>query len=176
MKTYQFKNLLFEYFYSKFIENYPEFTGKVFRERLKINKPEYPYLIMKSGERTRINKRFEKFRKNDIDYVRASYRISVNFSVHVLEEKPLQAEMLADEAADFIEEIFLDRESTHVDLRNSGIVINEELCSGIRDKSEFSKTAQEFIRDINIIFEFEHMKTESSELAKEIETNVVFKK
>lgn len=175
MKTYQFKNTLFEYFYSKFIEAYPAFEGKVFRERLKIDKPDCPFLVLKSGERNRINKRFEKFRENNIDYIRANYRMVVNFKLHVLEEKPMQAEAFADEALDFIEAFFLDNESTHADLRDVGIVVNEELCSGIRDQSEFSKTAQEFVRDIDIVFEFEDIKPEASVLGKELETNILSK-
>lgn len=173
MKTYDFKTTLFAYFNQKAIIQFPILENRIFRERLKINQPDFPYILMKSGERTRINKRFENFYKDNADHIRVQYRLPITFCIHDLREVPADAELFSDTLADFVEQFFINNQTTHVDLEENGIVINELLCSGVRDKSEFATTSQEFIREIDIVFEFEDIQTITSELGQQLETNIV---
>lgn len=172
MKTCAFKNTLFDYFNSKITSEYPELATKIFRERLKINRPDYPFVVMKSGERTRINKRFEQYETEAGKNIRVQYRQPVTFEVHDLREIPLDAEEYSDNLVDFIEHFFLNEENTHIDLRNKGIVINELLSSGIRDTSSTSVTSQEFVKEIDIVFEFEDVRIIKTAPAKELETDI----
>ena len=172
MKTYEFKNTLFEYLNNRIIVDIPELNGKIFRERLKINKPSTPFVVIKSGERTRVNKRYEKFIKNDIEYTRVQYRILLTFCVHSIKMSPIEAEQFADNTIDYIERFFIDDASTHADLSGSGIVINELMASGVRDKSAFSETNQEFIRELDIVFEFEDITEIIPEPGLELKTNI----
>ena len=172
MKTYEFKNELFNYFSGKIIEQYPELNGKIFRERLKIDKPQYPYVCLKSGIRSRINKRFERFFSDGAEYIRAQYSLPVTFAIHDIKTIPKAAEEFTDEVIDYIEMFFTSNPSTHIDLGDKGIVINEQMCSGVRDISSFSKTAQEFVKEIDIIFEFENLVQTTSELGLDLETNI----
>ena len=174
MKTYEFKNELFDYFSGKIIEHYPELEGKIFRERLKIDTPSYPYVCLKSGLRTRINSRFEKFLSDGAEYIRVQYRLPVTFSVHDIKTIPKDAEEFTDNVIDYIEMFFASNSSTHMDLGNKGIVINELMCSGVRDMSCFSKTAQEFIKEIDIAFEFENLVQTTSELGLDLETDIEY--
>lgn len=172
MKTYDFKTTLFEYFNQKAKIQFPILENRIFRERLKINQPEYPYVILKSGERTRINKRFECFRIGNTENIRVQYRLAVTFGVHDLRKTPSDAERFSDELIDYIEQFFINDRTTHVDLEARGIVVNELLCSGVRDMSQNATTSQEFIKEIDIVFEFEDIQTITSELGQELETNI----
>ena len=172
MKTYEFKNTLFEYFNNRITVDIPELNGKIFREHLKINCPQPPFICIKSGERTRINKRYENFIKNDIEYTRVQYRIILTFCVHSVATSPVEAEQFADETVDYIEKFFIDDSSTHADLSESGIIINELLCSGVKDTSSFAETNQEFVRELDIVFEFEDVSAIVPELGQELQTNI----
>ena len=172
MKTYEFKNELFNYFNGKIVEQYPELEGKIFRERLKIDKPSYPYVCLKSGIRTRLNNRFERFFSDGAEYIRVQYSLPITFSVHDIKAAPKAAEEFSDEVIDYIEMFFTSNPSTHMDLGNNGIVINEQICSGVRDISSFSKTAQEFVKEIDIAFEFENLVQITSEAGLDLETNI----
>ena len=172
MKTYEFKNELFDYFSGKIIEQYPELEGKIFRERLKIDKPSYPYMCLRSGVRTRLNNRFERFFTDGKEYIRVQYRLPVIFSVHDVREIPMEAEEFTDEVIDYVEMFFAANPTTHIDLGDMGIVINELMCSGVRDLSSFSKTAQEFIKESEVVFEFENLVETTSELGRDLETNI----
>ena len=173
MKTNEFKNILFEYFNAKICIEFPELSGKVFRERLRINQPNYPFLVLKSGERSRINKRFEHFTKDEIEYTRVQYRMPVTFSIHDIRKNPVDAEAFSDTVIDYVERFFADNDSTHTDLRQKNIVINELLISGVRDTSAFSKTAQEFVKEIDVVFEFEDVSCITSEKGKDISIDIV---
>ena len=173
MKTYQFKNTLFDYFNEKATLAFPELTDKIFRERLKVKKPDYPFIMLKSGERVRINKRFEKYQTSNGDNIRVQYSIPITFEVHALKETPSDAEKFADEIIDFVEQFFISDEQTHSELSAKGIVINELLCSGVRDCGSVTTTSQEFIREIDIVFEFEDIRTISSEAGKEVDFDII---
>lgn len=172
MKTCAFKNTLFDYFNSKITSEYPELATKIFRERLKINRPDYPYIVMKSGERLRINKRFEEYETEAGKNIRVQYRLPITFEVHDLKEIPLVAEEFTDNFIDVIEQFFINEETTHIDLRNKGIVINELLCSGVRDTSSTAVTSQEFVKEIDIVFEFEDVRIIKTTPAKELEADI----
>ena len=172
MKTYEFKNKLFTYLNNKIIIDIPELTNKVFRERLKINQPKTPYLVMKSGERTRVNKRHERFTKDNKEYTRVQYRLFITFAIHDIRVSPIESERFSDNVIDYIEKFFLDDESTHSDLSDEGIIVNELLASGVRDTSNFSETNQEFIREIDIAFEFEDLVEIQSTQGLELETKI----
>lgn len=169
MKTCTFKNILFEYFNQKVTAEYPELSENIFRERLKINRPDFPFVVMKSGERTRINKRFESYNTDSGTNIRVQYRLPVTFEVHDVKEIPLEAEEYTDNLIDFIEQFFINDELTHADLHSKGIVINELLCSGVRDTSSSALTSQEFIKEIDIVFEFEDIRVIKSTPGKELE-------
>lgn len=173
MKTYDFKTTLFEYFNQKATTQFPILENKIFRERLKINQPDFPYIIMKSGERTRINKRFECYRTDNAENIRVQYRLPITFGVHDLRKIPSDAEQFSDELIDYIEQFFINNRTTHVDLEGQGIVINELLCSGVRDISANATTTQEFIKEIDIVFEFEDIQTITPELGRELETDII---
>ena len=172
MKTYEFKNTLFEYLNNRIIVDIPELNGKVFRERLRVNAPQTPFVVIKSGERTRINKRYEHFLNNDIEYTRVQYRILLTFCVHSIKTSPVEAEQFADNTIDYLEKFFIDDATTHADLSQSGIVVNELQCSGVRDTSTFSETNQEFIRELDIAFEFEDVTEVIPEPGLELHTNI----
>lgn len=172
MKTYEFKNKLFEYFNDKTTAKFPELSTKIFRERLKINRPDYPFIMMKSGERVRINKRFEKYDTKAGKNIRVQYRLPITFEVHDIKETPMDAERFTDEMIDYIEQFFISNDITHYELRNEGIVINELLCSGVRDTSSVSTTSQEFVKEIDIVFEFEDVRTETPVSALELEAEI----
>ena len=52
-------------------------------------------------------------------------------------------------------------------------MINELLCSGVRDCSSVTTTSQEFIREIDIVFEFEDIRILSSEAGKEVDFDII---
>ena len=172
MKTFEFKNELFDYFSAKITEQFPELEGKVFRERLKIDKPPYPYVSLKSGMRSRSSRRFEKFFSDGSEYIRVQYHMPITFSVHDMRLVPINAEEFTDDVIDYIEMLFCSNSSTHVDLGNKGIVINELMCSGVNDVSSFSNTAQEFVKEIDIVFEYDNLVEISSELGQELDINI----
>ena len=172
MKTYEFKNKIFEYFNRKITEKFPVLTGKVYRERLKIKKPEFPFVVLKSGERTKINKRYETYYSNDTEYTRVQYRLPVTFEIHDLKATPMDAEILSDDVIDYTESFFEDNEETHTYFQEQGIVINELLCSGVRDTSNISETNQEFVKEIDIAFEFEDLREITSTEGKSVDINI----
>lgn len=174
MKTYEFKNTLFEYFNEKLLEKFPCLENKIFRERLKVNEPAYPYITMKSGERVRINKRFEcYYDKDKAEKIRMQFRLPITFEVHDLRTVPSDAEQFNDEVIDYIEQFFVSNKQTHSDMHERGIIINEMLCSGVRDKSSNSLTSQEFVREIDIVFEFEDIQTIVSDLGEALDITIV---
>lgn len=172
MKTYQFKNTIYEYFNEKAVISFAELENKIFREHLKVERPDYPFIMMRSGERIRINKRFEKYKVAGDENIRVQYRIPITFEVHDLQEIPLNAEKFTDEVIDFIEQFFVCDENTHSDLFGKSIVINEMLCSGVRDSSSVSATSQEFIKEIDIVFEFEDIRTYTVPAGKELYSDI----
>jgi hypothetical protein len=172
MKTYEFKNYIFEYFNDKTLLKFPDLNGKIYRERLRINKPEFPFIVMKSGERIKINKRYETYYSNNTEYTRVQYRIPITFAVHDLKQSPIDAEIFTDDVIDYIESFFEDDAQTHSYFHEQGIVINELLCSGVRDISKTTETNQEFIKEIDITFEFEDLREIPSEMGKDLEINI----
>ncbi len=172
MKTYEFKNILFEYFYDGITKEYPELKDKVYRERLRSSIPDFPYVVLRSGERVRINKRFEMFNKDGQNYIRAQFRHPVTFSVYDLNSDAMSAEKFTDNVVDSIETFFTGTTSTHFKLFEKGIVINELLSSGVIDKSSFCKTSQQFCKEITIIFEYEDIRTITSEAGLELDINI----
>ncbi len=172
MKTYEFKNILFNYINEKFSMEYPLLKGKIYRERLRINQPKYPYLVLKSGERTRINKRFENYLEGNSEFTRVQYRLPITFTLYDLKSNPEDAEQFCDEVIDYIESFFADNLSTHIDLRNLGIVVNELMISGVRDMSTYAKTDQEFVREIDIVFEFEELKEFVPERGQDLSVDI----
>lgn len=172
MKTYEFKTKLFSFFNEKMTEKFPQLEGKIFRERLRADVPSYPYMILKTGERERINKRFESFISGSSTYIRAQYRVEVVFTVYSLSENPLDAEKESDNIIDYTEQLFIDMESTHITLAGFGIVINELLTGGVRDLSTFADTNQQFRKEIGVVFEFEDIKEYIPEKGKELDINI----
>ena len=172
MKTYEFKNELFVYFNLKLSEKFPELSGKIFRERLRINQPAFPFVVLKSGERSRINKRYEHFLEGNQEHTRVQYRMPVTFAVHDVKNNPIEAEMFSDTVIDYIEMFFADNDTTHNDLREKGIIVNELMVSPVRDTSSFSKTAQEFVREIDIVFEFEDIMTILPDEGKKLSVDI----
>ena len=170
MKTYQFKNALDEFFSGKMAEQYPGLA--VFRERLRSQQPDYPFVVLKSGERTRLNKRFESFQQDGKTCVKAQFRLPVTFSVYALSQNAGDAEKFSDEVIDYIEYLFTDCRDTHFLFFVKGIVINELLNSGVRDLSRFSNTNQEFREDIDIVFEFEDVQKFSYELGEKLDIDI----
>ena len=158
MKTYEFKTKLFSFFNSRMTEKFPELEGKIFRERLRADVPSYPFMVLKTGDRERINKRFESFNADGKTYIRAQYRIEVLFSVYSLYENPCDAEEESDEIIDYTEQLFIDTDLTHAVLAEDGITINEHLAGPVRDLSSFAETNQMFRKEICIVFEFEDIK------------------
>ncbi len=172
MKTYEFKNILFEYFYNGIVREYPELKEKVYRERLRSEVPEYPYVVLRPGERVKINKRFETYQKDDVNYIRAQFRHPVTFTVYDLEESALDAEKFSDNVIDSIETFFTENNITHAELLQKGIVINELLSSGVTDKSSFCKTSQEFCKEISIVFEYDDIRTVKSDKGLMLDMNI----
>ncbi len=155
MKTYEFKNILFDYFYNGITAEFPELTEKIYRERLRSSEPGFPFIVLKSGERVKINKRFEFFYKDGAGYIRAQFRLPVTFSIYDIQQNACEAEKFTDEVIDSIEFFFTGNSTVHLDLAEKGIVINELLSSGVIDKSEYCNTAQKFLKEITIVFEYE---------------------
>lgn len=172
MKTFEFKNTLFDYFNNKIVEHFPELEGKIFRERLKIDKPQYPYICLKTGTKTRTNRRFENFYSEGKEYIRVQYSLPITFSVHDIKVNPIEAEAYTDEVIDYIELFFIANQTTHIDLNQKGIIINETMGSGVNDTSSFSNTAQEFIKETEIVFEFENIIETVPEKGKELDINI----
>ena len=172
MKTYQFKNEIFEYFNTKMTAEFPTLDGHIFRERLRSIQPEYPFVVLKSNERTRINKRFERYNSGKKTCIKAQYRLPVTFSVYMLSQNSSEAEEFSDNVIDYIEYLFTDCEDTHYTLAEKGIAVNELLNSGVRDLSSFAQTAQEFRKDIDIVFEFEDIQEYSYELGKTVDIDI----
>ncbi len=158
MKTYEFKTKLFEIFNEKMVEKFPELEGKIFRERLRADVPSYPYMVLKTGDRERINKRFETFSFDGKTCIRAQYRIEVIFSVYSLYENPCDAEKESDEIIDYTEQLFIDTDTTHALLAAEGIAVNELLAGSVRDLSSFAETNQMFRKEVSMVFEFEDIK------------------
>ncbi len=175
MKTYEFKTKLFSFFNEKMTEKFPQLEDKIFRERLRADEPEYPYMILKTGERQRINRRFETFTSGEKTYIRAQYRMEVVFGVYSLCPNPIDAEKESDDIIDYTEQLFLDTEDTHLMFMNSGIVINELLSGGVRDLSSFAQTNQQFRKEIGIVFEFEDIKEYIAEEGKELFMDINYK-
>lgn len=158
MKTYEFKTKLFSFFNDRMTEKFPELKGKIFRERLRSDVPSYPFMVLKTGDRERINKRFESFNANGKTFIRAQYRIGIIFSVYSLYENPCYAEEESDEIIDYTEQLFLDTDLTHALLLEEAITVNELLSGPVRDLSSFAETNQQFRKEICIVFEFEDVK------------------
>ncbi len=175
MKTYEFKTKLFSFFYGKMTEKFPELKGKIFRERLRADVPVYPYMVIKTGERNRINKRFESFIADEKKYIRAQYRIDVLFSIYSLYENPSDAEKESDEIIDYTEQLFIDTSSTHAELAEDGITVNELLAGPVRDLSSFAETNQMFRKEICIVFEFEDIKEYIPEQGKALDIDITNK-
>ena len=86
-------------------------------------------------------------------------------------EWPLRRDVYA-KVIDYIESFFADNLSTHIDLRNLGIVVNELMISGVRDMSTYAKTDQEFVREIDIVFEFEELKEFVPERGQDLSVDI----
>lgn len=172
MKTYEFKTKLFSFYNSHMTAKFPELNGKIFRERLRQDMPQYPYVVVKTGERERINKRFEKFFQDGKEYIRGQYRIEIIFSAFALSENPAEAEKLSDDIIDYTEQLFIDDESSHYDLMAEGIGINELLSGKVVDLSSFASTNQEFHKETSIMFEFEDVSEFVPEEGKLLDINV----
>lgn len=175
MKTYEFKTKLFSFFNSRMTEKFPALEGKIFRERLRADVPAYPYMVLKTGDRERINKRFESFNEDGKTYIRAQYRIEVLFSVYSLYENPCDAEEESDEIIDYTEQLFLETDTVHALLAEEGIVVNELLAGPVRDLSSFAETNQLFRKEICIVFEFEDIKEYIPEPGKELYMDINYK-
>lgn len=175
MKTYEFKTKLFSFFNEKMTEKFPGLEGKIFRERLRSDVPSYPYMVLKTCDRERINKRFESFTSDGKTYIRAQYRIGVLFSVYSLRENALDAEKESDEIIDYTEQLFIDTDLTHSILAGEGITINELLAGPVRDLSSFAETNQMFRKEITIVFEFEDIKEYIPEQGKTLDMDINYK-
>ena len=172
MKTYEFKTKLFSFYNSHMTAKFPELSGKIFRERLRLEMPDYPYVVIKTGARERLNKRFEKFFKDSKEYIRAQYRIEIIFSAFALAENPTVAECLSDEIIDYTEQLFLDTESSHYELAEEGICVNELMAGKVMDLSSFASTNQEFRKETSIVFEFEDISEFVPEEGKLLDVNI----
>ncbi len=175
MKTYEFKTKLFSFFNVCMSSEFPMLKGKIFRERLRAEAPSYPFVLLKTGERKRINKRFESYNSDGKNFIRAQYRIEVIFSVYSLYKNPSDAEKESDEIIDYIEQLFLETDSTHVSLAEIGITVNELLAGPVRDLSSFAETNQMFRKEICIVFEFEDIKEHISMEGKELYMDIEYK-
>ena len=172
MKTYEFKTKLFGFFNEQMTEKFPLLEGKIFRERLRPDVPSYPYMVLKTGDRDRINKRFESFASDGKIFIRAQYRIEVLFSVYSLYENALEAEQESDAIIDYTEQLFIDTDLTHSILASDGITVNELLAGPVRDLSSFAETNQLFRKEIKIVFEFEDIKEDTPEFGKMLDMHI----
>lgn len=172
MKTNEFKNTIFDYFYNAITKEFPELSNKVFRENLRANEPDFPYLTIQEKTRTRLNPDYENFYRNGVEYIRKQYRQALNFTIHDISEEALEAELFTDEVADWIESFFYSNPSTFIDLGNRGIVINEKLNSGIKNTGTVNSTSSEFVKEIEVNFEYEEITTTTSEPGKDIEISI----
>ena len=122
----------------------------------------------------RIYKRFEIFHKNGKDLTRKEMRLMVTFGVYTLfnDENLGEADELAMELIEFIQDLFTNTQSTFDILAAKGITINERMASDIRDLSTFSQTNQEFRKEIDIVFEFEDIQEFTPEPGKELDIQI----
>ena len=175
MKIYQFKTILFDYFNEKICQKFPQLEGKIYRENLLLRQPSYPFVTMHQPKRSRLDKRFDAYCFDDKFYIKCKYQTTVLFSVHSLCSDKNLAEKFSDELIDFIEELFLLNPTTHIDLNQKEIVINELLSSDVTDESKVINSNHEFVKSVSIVFEYEDVKEISSELGADLQINIEVK-
>ena len=83
-----------------------------------------------------------------------------------------EANNLATELVEYIQDLFTETQSTFDTLSAQGITVNELECSDIRDLSQFSQTNQEFRKEIDIAFEYDDIQTYTPELCQDLDMEI----
>lgn len=182
MKINEVKPIIYNFFKSEMNAKYPELfpvdtnnaCGKIFWDRVKHTRPDKPYIMLTDQPPQRIYNRFEKFRQDNKYKVRKEMRLHVTFTVYTIATSGNLAasDNQANELIEYIQDLFLEKESTFNSLRNQGITINELESSNIRDLSAYEQTNQEFRKEIDIAFEYLDITDETGELGKALNVHI----
>ena len=182
MNTQTARTIIYNFFKEQIIKAYPKVfkldannaCGKIFFDRLKQTRPARPYIMLSEGELQKIYKRFESYTIDGITYTRQEFRLPVTFGVYTLANRNnlTEADNTATEIIEYINNLFLNTQSTFDYLSNKGITVNELESSDIRDLSQFQQTNQEFRKEIDIMFEFDNISQNTAELGEALGVNI----
>lgn len=181
MKINEAKKLIYNFFKLQVNKAYPDLfpltdnaTNKIFWDRVKNVKPPKPYIVLNDTSINKLYKRYEHFVLDGKEYIRKEYRIIVTFGVYTLinNDNLAEADTLAIELIEFIQNLFTETQETFETLYNSGLTINELESSDIRDLSSFSSTNQEFRKEIDIAFEFDDIQEFVPDLGKSLDISI----
>ena len=105
---------------------------------------------------------------------RKEMRLLVTFGVYTLNSDGslVEADNLATELVEYIQDLFTETQSTFDTLSAQGITVNELVSSDIRDLSQFSQTNQEFRKEIDIAFEYDDIQTYTPELGQDLDMEI----
>lgn len=174
MKINEAKQIIYTFFKTRIEQAYPEIQVPVFWRYIKQSEPQKPYIMLSETSVSKLYKRFETFHKNGQDFVRKEMRLLVTFGVYTLNSDGslVEADNLATELVEYIQDLFTETQSTFDTLSAQGITVNELVSSDIRDLSQFSQTNQEFRKEIDIAFEYDDIQTYTPELGQDLDMEI----
>lgn len=146
MKINETKQIIYTFFKTKLEEAYSDIELPVFWRYIEQSEPQKPYIMLSEASVAKLYKRFETFQNDGQGYVRKEMRLLVTFGVYTPNSDGSldEANNLATELVEYIQDLFTETQSTFDTLSAQGITVNELECSDIRDLSQFSQTNQEF--------------------------------
>lgn len=176
MKTQEVKETISNFLTETLVEKFPEFftKDKVFWERTVEKVPEFPYIMLSQKSISKLNKRYENYKKDTRYLKKTQKKITINFGVYTSTDglTLFESEKLAQELIDFIEELFTNDALTFNSLCTAGITVEELEVSDIKDLSDFTKTANLFRKEIDIPFKYEHVQEVPTEAGKALIINI----
>ncbi len=182
MKIQTARTAIYNFFKEEITTAYPRYfkldenksCSKIFFDRVKQTRPSRPYIMLSDGEIQKIYKRFESYTINGITYTRQEFRYPITIGVYTLVNRCnlVEADNLATELIEHIENLFLNTQATFDFFQDKGITINELESSNIRDLSQFQETNQEFRKEIDIVFEFDEISEHVAEKGRALEINI----
>lgn len=176
MNTNQVMEEVYVFTKQKLSEKFPEIfpldlnraTNKIFISNGKFEKPQRPLVELDDIFKSKLHKRFNPYYKGNIEYTPMQWRVTVKFEVKTTnnEGNLIGGKKQANQIIDYIENLFTNNQETFNHFDTKGIIINELESSDVRDLSRFMFTNNEFVKSIDICFEYEEIEERVIEYGK----------
>ena len=151
-----FKNAMAELYPDEFPLDQDEFSEKIFWRKSRDEQPQKPFIILDDIFKGKINKAFEKYKKNGLPYQRENWGMTITFGVYTqgTAEDFFDQDTFASDCIEAIEFLF-NSQSTFDALLSNGIIVKEKEISDIRDLSRFEQTNYSYRYEVDVVFNFD---------------------